>query len=74
MTTENRAVTIYLPIELEEKIKQYCLDKDIVRRNKKGDVIPSLGIGILEYLKGEFITGDLIEVNQENKELKEKVN
>ena len=74
MTTKNKAVKIYLPLELEEKISQYCFDKNIVREDKNGKITPSLGIAILKYLNHEFLNEELIGNNQENSELQEKVN
>jgi hypothetical protein len=55
MATENRGVTIYLPPELEEIFEQYCIDNDINRKNKDSDAAPSLGKGILHYLKNQLL-------------------
>jgi hypothetical protein len=55
MATENRGVTIYLPPELEEILEQYCIDNDINRKSKDSDPAPSLGKGILHYLKSQLI-------------------
>ncbi len=55
MATENRAVTVYLPPELEEILEQYCTDNDINRKNKDCDAAPSLGKGILHYLKSHLL-------------------
>lgn len=51
MATENTAVTIYLPPELEERIVNYCLANQINRKEKDGTIVPSLGKGIVAYLK-----------------------
>jgi type II secretory pathway component PulM len=55
MATENRGVTIYLPPELEEIFEQYCIDNHISRKSKDCDAAPSLGKGILHYLKNQLL-------------------
>jgi hypothetical protein len=55
MATENRGVTVYLPPELEEILEQYCIDNDINRKSKDSDPAPSLGKGILHYLKSQLL-------------------
>lgn len=56
MATDNRGVMVYLNPELEKKIEQYCIDNDITRKNKDGAVLPSLGTGILQYLKSQLLS------------------
>ena len=51
MATENKAVTVYLPPELEEYVSGYCLQYDVTRKNKAGATQPSLGTGIVDLLK-----------------------
>jgi hypothetical protein len=51
MATDNRGVMVYLNPELERELEQYCIDNDITRKNKDGVVLPSLGTGIVQYLK-----------------------
>jgi hypothetical protein len=46
---------VYLNPELESKIAQYCIDKDITRKNKEGILLPALGTGILQYLKSQLL-------------------
>jgi hypothetical protein len=55
MATENRGVMIYLPPELEEILEQYCIDNDISRKNKDCEAAPSLGKGIIHYLKNQML-------------------
>jgi hypothetical protein len=59
MATENRGVTVYLPPELEEILEQYCIDNDINRKSKDCDAAPSLGKGILHYLKSQLLDNGL---------------
>ena len=51
MATENKAVTVYLPPELEEYVSGYCLEHDVTRKNKAGVRTPSLGTGIVDLLR-----------------------
>jgi hypothetical protein len=56
MATENRGVMIYLPAELEEYFTQYCTEYNITRKDKaSGESIPSLGTGIIAYLKSQIL-------------------
>ena len=51
MTTQNKAVTTYLPKDIEEFITGYCNEYGITRKDKEGHIYPSLGTGIIELLK-----------------------
>ena len=51
MTTNNKAVTCYLPKDIEEFITGYCNEYGITRKDKEGHTLPSLGTGIIELLK-----------------------
>ncbi len=51
MGTENKAVTVYLPPELEKYVSGYCLQYDVTRKNKAGVTQPSLGTGIVDLLR-----------------------
>ncbi len=55
MATENRGVMVYLPLELEEKVVEFCTDRKIVRKDKDGNIVPSLGSGIVAYLKSQLL-------------------
>jgi hypothetical protein len=55
MATDNRGVMVYLNPELEKELERYCIENDITRRNKEGVVLPSLGTGILQYLKSNLL-------------------
>ena len=55
MATENKGVMVYLPSELEKVIEQYCTENNITRKNKDGVVFPSLGTGIVQYLKSQLL-------------------
>ncbi len=58
MATENRGVMVYLPSELEAKIVEYCTEHNITRKDKHGNVVTSLGSGIVAYLKSQLL-GDI---------------
>jgi hypothetical protein len=51
VTTQNKAVTCYLPKDIEEFITGYCNEYGITRKDKEGHIYPSLGTGIIELLK-----------------------
>lgn len=51
MTTQNKAVTCYLPKDIEDFITGYCNEYGITRKDKEGVIYPSLGTGIIELLK-----------------------
>ena len=51
MTTQNKAVTCYLPKDIEDFITRYCTEYGITRRDKEGNTLASLGTGIIELLK-----------------------
>jgi hypothetical protein len=56
MATDNRGVMVYLTKELEGELEQYCIDNNITRKNKDGDILPSLGTGIVQYLKSTILS------------------
>jgi hypothetical protein len=58
MATDNRGVMVYLPSELEAKIAEYCTDHNITRKDKHGNIITSLGTGVVAYLKSQLL-GDI---------------
>jgi hypothetical protein len=51
MTTQNKAVTCYLPKDIEDFITGYCNEYGITRKDREGNIYPSLGTGIIELLK-----------------------
>lgn len=56
MATENRGVMVYLPSELETKIVEYCTEYNITRKDKQGNIVTSLGSGIVTYLKSQLLS------------------
>jgi hypothetical protein len=58
MATDNKGVMIYLPKDLEEYITNFCVQYEIVRKDKAGNPVPSLGTGVVTYLK-KTILGQL---------------
>jgi hypothetical protein len=60
MTTNNKAVTCYLPKDIEDFITGYCNQYGITRKDKEGETLPSLGTGIIELLKLLAYTPELV--------------
>ena len=58
MATENRGVMVYLPLEVESKMNEYCTQYNITRKDKQGNIVTSLGSGIVAYLKSHLL-GDI---------------
>jgi hypothetical protein len=56
MATDNRGVMVYLPSELEAKIVEYCTEYNITRKDKQGNIVTSLGSGIVAYLKSQLLS------------------
>jgi hypothetical protein len=69
MATDNKNVTIYLPVDVEEAVSKYCIENNITRRNQKGEVVPSIGTGIVQYLKSTLLK-DLPKNDTESQLLK----
>jgi hypothetical protein len=55
MATENKGVMVYLPKEVEEYITEFCTEYNITRKDKEGNILPSLGTGIVTYLKSQMM-------------------
>jgi hypothetical protein len=56
MATDNKGVMIYLPKDLEEYITNFCIQSDITRKDKQGNLVPSLGTGVVTYLKRTILS------------------
>jgi hypothetical protein len=57
MGTKNKAVTAYLPEEIEACLAAFCLENGLSRQGKKsGKEKPALGTGIVEVLRLFFST------------------
>jgi hypothetical protein len=54
MTTNNKAVTSYLPDDVHHALIEYCTSKGLTRKDKDGNNSPSLGTAIVEVLKDYF--------------------
>ncbi len=54
MATENKGVMIYLPKDVEEYITNFCTEYNITRKDKEGNLLPSLGTGVVTYLKSKI--------------------
>ena len=56
MATDNREVIVYLQLEVETKMIEYCTQHDIIRKDKQGNIVTSLGSGIVAYLKSQLLS------------------
>ena len=54
-----KTVTCYLPPEIAEQLEAYCFEHEITRNNKRGQLSPSWGTGIVEALKLFFSSDNL---------------
>ena len=54
MATENKGVMVYLPKDIEEYITNFCTEYNITRKDKEGNIFPSLGTGVVTYLKSKM--------------------
>ena len=57
MATNNRGVMVYLPSEVEAKMIEYCTEYNITRKDNQGNIVTSLGSGIVAYLKSQLLGG-----------------
>jgi hypothetical protein len=55
MATDNKGVMVYLPLDLEEVLEKYCTENKITRKNKDGEPVPSMGTGIVHYLRSHLL-------------------
>ena len=55
MATDNKGVMVYLPPDLEAVLEKYCIENKITRKTKDGGVVPSMGTGIVQYLKSQLL-------------------
>jgi hypothetical protein len=55
MATDNKGVMVYLPSDLEEVLEKYCTENKITRKNKDGEPMPSMGTGIVHYLRSHLL-------------------
>ncbi|TRU84803.1 MAG: hypothetical protein EWV76_03785 [Microcystis novacekii Mn_MB_F_20050700_S1] len=60
MATDNRPVTCYLPKDVEDFVTRYCTEYGITRKDKDGNIQPSLGTGIIELLKNLSLNPDSV--------------
>jgi hypothetical protein len=56
MATDNKGVMIYLPKDLEEYITNFCTQYNITRKDKDGNLAPSLGTGVVTYLRRAILS------------------
>ena len=54
MATENRGVMVYLPPDVEEYMTNFCTEYNITRKDKEGTILPSLGTGVVTYLRSKM--------------------
>lgn len=51
MATNKKAISVYLPSDVEEYLTNYCTEYDLTRKDKSGEIKPALGTAVKEILK-----------------------
>ncbi len=51
MATNKKAISAYIPEDLEEYLTKYCTEYDITRKDKSGEIKPALGTAVVEILR-----------------------
>lgn len=51
MATNKKAISAYLPSDIEEYLIKYCIEYDITRKDKSGEIKPALGTAVVEILR-----------------------
>ena len=59
MATNNKAISAYLPPDIEKCLTQYCTEYEITRKDKEGNIQPSLGTATVEILRIFFSEGNV---------------
>ena len=59
MATNKKAISAYLPTDLEEYLTNYCTEYNITRKDKSGEIKPALGTAVVEILKIFFSSDEL---------------
>ena len=59
MATNKKAISAYIPSDIEEYLTQYCTEYDITRKGKSGEIKPALGTAVVEILKIFFSSDNL---------------
>ncbi len=59
MATNKKAISAYIPSDIEEYLTQYCTEYDITRKGKSGEIKPALGTAVVEILKIFFSSDHL---------------
>jgi hypothetical protein len=55
MATDKKGVMVYLPADVEQKLERYCADRGITRKSKDGELVASMGTGIVHYLQSQLL-------------------
>lgn len=51
MATNKKAISAYIPSDIEEYLIKYCTEYDITRKDKSGEIKPALGTAVVEILR-----------------------
>jgi hypothetical protein len=54
LATNKKAISAYLPSDIEEYLTEYCIEYDITRKDKSGKIKPALGTAVVEILRRFF--------------------
>ncbi|MEO0685174.1 MAG: hypothetical protein AAFY76_09060, partial [Cyanobacteria bacterium J06649_11] len=66
MATNKKAISAYLPTDIERYLTQYCTEYSITRKDKSGEVKPALGTAVVEILKVFFSSDNVLSPLPDN--------
>ncbi|MGV2829312.1 hypothetical protein [Myxosarcina sp. GI1(2024)] len=66
MATNKKAISAYLASDLEEYLTEYCIEYDITRKDKSGEIKPALGTAVVEILRIFFSSENILSPLPDN--------
>lgn len=66
MATNKKAISAYLPSDIEEYLTEYCIEYDITRKDKSGKIKPALGTAVVEILRIFFSSENILSPLPDN--------
>ncbi len=66
LATNKKAISAYLPSDIEEYLTEYCIEYDITRKDKSGKIKPALGTAVVEILRIFFSSENILSPLPDN--------